>query len=146
MSEDGPKTAPRRNFLNLAVGSTAAAFAVAATYPIARYIEPLPRNASGPIAIGKLEEFPLGTAKTVIVDDKPVLVIRAADGEFRAFSAICAHLQCIVGYSAERNQIECPCHRGIYSIDGLNIEGPPPRPLDALVVTVIEGSVIVSAA
>jgi cytochrome b6-f complex iron-sulfur subunit len=130
----------------MAVGGSAAAFAVAMAYPVARFAEPEERVTSGPATVGKLEDFPVGAARTVLANERPVLVIRGADGQLRAFSAICTHLQCVVGWSAERGQIECPCHGGVYSSDGHNLAGPPPRPLEELVVTVNEGSVIVSAA
>jgi Rieske Fe-S protein len=144
MSEDEPKNPPRRSFLNVAVGGSAAAFAIAVGYPVERFVETRARPPAGPTVVGKLEEFPPGAAKTVIVDERPVLVIRGADGQFKAFSAVCTHLQCVVAYSPEHNQIECPCHRGVYSVDGQNIAGPPPRPLDELVVSVSDGAVIVS--
>jgi len=144
MSEEEPKDPPRRDFLNIAVGGSAAAFAVAMGYPVARYAEPRRRVTSGPTTVGKVEDFPVGGARTVLVHDRPVLMIRGADGQIRALSAICTHLQCVVGWSPEKNQIECPCHGGIYSGDGKNIAGPPPRPLQELEVTVNEGSVIVS--
>ena len=144
-SNDEPKRVPRRDLLGVAVGGSAAAFAVAVGYPVARFIEPPAHPSGGPAVVGKLEEFPVDGAKMVTVDERPVLVLRSSSGELRAFSALCTHLQCVVSYSAERRQIECPCHRGVYSLDGQNIEGPPPRPLDELAVTVNEGSVIVSA-
>ncbi len=143
-ADDDPKNAPRRDFLGMALGATGTALAVAVVYPLGRFLQPAARPASGPTSIGKIEDFALGTAKTVLVEDHPVLVIRTADGEFRAFSALCTHLQCVVGYSPERNRIECPCHQGVYSIDGQNLSGPPPRPLDEYVVTINEGAVIVS--
>jgi Rieske Fe-S protein len=141
---DAPERPRRRDFLDLAVGGSAAAFAVAMAYPVARYAEPRARVDAGPVTVGKLEDFPLGGARTVLVHDRPVLVLRAGDGQLRAFSAICAHLQCIVGYSPERNQIECPCHQGVYGNDGQRLAGPPPRGLDELLITVNDGSVIVS--
>jgi cytochrome b6-f complex iron-sulfur subunit len=144
MAEEDPKDAPRRDFLGIAVGTSAAGFAIAMGYPVARYAEPRRRAARGPTTIGKLEEIPVGGEKTVIVDDRPVLVLRSEAGEVRAFSAICTHLRCVVGWSAERKQIECPCHRGVYTADGQNLSGPPPRPLEELTVTVNEGSIIVS--
>jgi cytochrome b6-f complex iron-sulfur subunit len=113
-------------------------------YPVARFAQPQARANSGPATVGKLGDFPVGTAKTVLAHERPVIVIRAADGAFRAFSAICTHLQCVVAWSAERKQIECPCHGGVYSSEGENIAGPPPRRLPELAVTVTEGSVIVS--
>jgi cytochrome b6-f complex iron-sulfur subunit len=145
-SDDDPKTAPRRDFLGVAIGGTAAALAAAVVYPLGRFIQPPSRPPSGPTTIGKVEDFPLGAAKTVLVEDHPVLVIRTTDGAFRAFSALCTHLHCVVGYSPERNRIECPCHQGVYSIDGQNISGPPPRPLDEYAITINDGAVIVSVA
>lgn len=136
----------RRDLLNVAVGGSAAAFAVAMAYPVARFVDPPATPSRGPATVGKVEDFPIDSAKLVTVDERPVLVLRSSAGEFRAFSALCTHLQCVVTYSAERRQIECPCHRGIYSLDGRNVDGPPPRPLDELVVTVSDGAVTVSAA
>ena len=144
MSEDEPQSPKRRDFLNIAVGSSAAAFTAAVGYPVVRFILPRHRKDAGPTNIGKLQELPLGEAKTVLVNERPVIVLRTADGHVRAFSAICTHLQCIVGYSVERNQIECPCHQGVYSVDGQNISGPPRRKLEELIVTINEGSVILS--
>lgn len=143
-SNDEAKRPPRRDFLSLAVGGSAAAFAVAVGYPVARFVEAPARASGGPTIVGKLEDFPVSSAKTVLVAERPVLVIRGADGQLRAFSALCTHLQCVVGYSPERNQIECPCHQGVYSVDGQNISGPPPRPLEELAVSVNDGAVVVS--
>jgi cytochrome b6-f complex iron-sulfur subunit len=134
----------RRDFLSMAVGGSAAAFSVAMVYPVARYVQPEHRVTSGPVTVGQLSDFPVGTVKSVLVHDRPVLVLRAADGQFRAFSAICTHLQCVVGWSAERSQIECPCHGGVYTSEGQNVAGPPPRRLDELSVSINEGSIIVS--
>ena len=143
-SDDEPKQLPRRDFLNIAVGGSGAAFAVAVGSAVARFVEPPAQPSTGQAVVGKLEDFPIGAVKTVIVEERPVLVFRAADGQFRAFSALCTHLQCVVHYVPERTQIECPCHGGIYSLDGVNIAGPPPRPLTELAVTVNDGTVIVS--
>lgn len=139
-----PASRPRRDVLGIALGGSVAAFAVALGYPVVRFVEPSARPQTGTATVGKVEEFPVGQAKIVLVAERPVLLIRTSDGQFRAFSAVCTHLQCIVNYTPERNQIECPCHQGVYSIDGRNISGPPPRPLEELLVTVNEGTVIVS--
>jgi cytochrome b6-f complex iron-sulfur subunit len=145
-SSDGPKPpgVPRRDFLGIAVGVSGAAFTVAAGRPLLRFVDPPSRPFGTATVVGKLEDFPAGTAKTILIDERPVLVIRARGEEIRAFSALCTHLQCVVAYSPERNQIECPCHRGIYSIDGQNVAGPPPRPLEELAVTINDRIVTVS--
>lgn len=146
-SNDGtkPKEVARRDFLGIAVGASGTAFVVAASRSLRRFVDPPSRPLTGTTVVGKLEDFPVGSSKTVLLDERPVLVIRSAGGEIRAFSALCTHLQCVVAYVPERNQIECPCHNGVYSSDGQNISGPPPRPLDELTVTINDRLVIVSA-
>lgn len=145
MSDEDPKQ-PRRRFLNVAIGGTGVAFGATVLYPVARFVEPGARPPSGTVRVGKVTDFPIGAAKTVLVDDRPVIVVRAADGAMRAFLAICSHLQCVVAWVPERSQFECPCHKGVYSADGLNIGGPPPRPLEELVVTQSDGDVLVGRA
>lgn len=145
MGEDDPNEGQgRRDFLGVAISGTAAALGVMAVYPVAKFLTPRDEAAVRTATLGKAELFLRGTAKTVMVGDRPALVIRLDDGSFRAFSALCTHLQCVVGYAPERKQIECPCHRGVYSLEGQNISGPPPRPLDALTVAVVNGIVTVS--
>lgn len=142
MSDADAKGRRRRDFVSIAVQGSAVAFAAAMGYPAARFVQPERSAPRGPAIVGKIEEFPPGSVKTVLFGERPTLVIRSADGRIRAFSAICTHLQCIVGYSPERDQIECPCHRGVYATDGENVSGPPPRRLDELAVTVNDGSVV----
>jgi cytochrome b6-f complex iron-sulfur subunit len=142
-ANDERKEVPRRDLLNVAVGASAAALALAGGYPVVRYLEPPGSRVTGAVRVGKLESFAVGSVHTVMVDERPVLLVRTAD-EVRAFSAVCTHLQCVVAYSPERKQIECPCHGGVYSIDGRNLAGPPPKPLEELAVTIDEDSVLVS--
>jgi Rieske Fe-S protein len=42
------------------------------------------------------------------------------------------------------HEIWCACHNGIYSIDGRNISGPPPRPLDVFDVHLRGDEIVVS--
>ena len=91
-------------------------------------------------------KFPRGTSRTVILVGRPVLVIRREDGAFDAFEALCTHLQCVVAYSEAHKQIECRCHGGVYSLEGKNVSGPPPRPLKRVAASVVQGMVTVSEA
>jgi len=145
MPEDpDEKNVARRDFLSVAVAGSATAFAVAGGYPVVRYLEPPKQGPTGPTSVGKLEDFPVGSVRTVLVAERPVFVLRT-DTEVRAFSALCTHLQCVVQFSPDHKRFECPCHGGVYAIDGRNLEGPPSRPLDELTVTIAEGTVIVRA-
>ena len=72
-------------------------------------------------------------------DDKAVL-LRNAEGEFFAFSRKCAHLGCVINFESTRNCLTCPCHRGTYdSRTGYVIYGPPPQPLDQIVLQIRAG-------
>ncbi len=146
MSDDAPKGGDRRDFLGTTIAGTAAAFGVMSAYPMIRFLTPRDEASQRVATAGEAEKFLPGTAKTVLLGDKPVLVLRLEDLTFRAFSAVCTHLQCVVAYSTASKQIECPCHRGVYSLEGQNIAGPPPRPLEALVVAVVNGIVTITEA
>ncbi len=65
------------------------------------------------------------------------------DGEaFTAYSGVCTHLGCSVGFDAAKKQYHCPCHHGLFDIKtGAVLGGPPPRPLDKLPVKVEDGAV-----
>lgn len=72
-------------------------------------------------------------------EDGAVLV-RNSDGEYVAFSRKCAHLGCSIEFDAMRRCLACPCHRGTYdSQTGYVVYGPPPRPLDQIVLQVRAG-------
>jgi cytochrome b6-f complex iron-sulfur subunit len=72
--------------------------------------------------------------------DDPAVLVRGKDGEFVAFSRKCVHLGCAIEFDATRQCLACPCHRGTYdSRTGYVIYGPPPRPLDQIVLQVRAG-------
>ncbi len=50
--------------------------------------------------------------------------------EVKVFSNLCTHLNCRVTWNEARQGFFCPCHDGLFGIDGQVLAGPPPRPLD----------------
>ncbi len=66
----------------------------------------------------------------------PGLALRAQGGELRVFKGVCTHADCNVAWRSKTNDFFCACHEGRYDEFGKNIEGPPPRPLTRLFVTV----------
>ncbi|MCX7761864.1 MAG: Rieske (2Fe-2S) protein [Candidatus Kryptonium sp.] len=97
-----------------------------------------------PIKIGKVDEFKPDTGKIIRIDKKPVLLLRLENGEFRAFSGFCTHNNCIVQYRSDMKAIWCACHKGKFDLEGKNIEGPPPRPLDRFRVIIEKGEVYIA--
>jgi cytochrome b6-f complex iron-sulfur subunit len=100
-------------------------------YTVGRFLFPLSEKKKGGelVDAGKKSDIPKGGAKKIFVDNKPVLIIQPKSGDFRAFSAICTHLGCIVDWETKKNRFFCPCHAGVFDSFGNVISGPPPRPL-----------------
>jgi len=72
-------------------------------------------------------------------DDAAVLV-RTTDGQYLAYSRKCAHLGCSVDFDSAHRCLTCPCHRGVYdSRTGYVMYGPPPRPLNQIVLQMRAG-------
>lgn len=70
----------------------------------------------------------------------PAVLVRDQDGEYLAYSRKCAHLGCSVDFDSARRCLACPCHRGVYDArTGYVVYGPPPRPLDQIVLQVRAG-------
>lgn len=127
---------PRRDFLNLLLGGSIAGTLGSIGFPVARYLLPPPARGTNPDVVVAAKEGDLApnSGKIVRFGVKPALLIRRPDGEYAAFLATCTHLDCTVQYSPELKAIHCACHNGMYDLQGRNVSGPPPRPLEALKV------------
>lgn len=72
--------------------------------------------------------------------DDPAILLRGQDGEYSAFGRKCAHRGCSVEFDPASRCLSCPCHRGAYdSRTGYVVYGPPPRPLDQIVLQMRRG-------
>lgn len=68
------------------------------------------------------------------------VLLCTADGQYQAYSRKCAHMGCSVDYDQTKRCLTCPCHRGIYDArTGYVMVGPPPRPLDQIVLQIRAG-------
>ena len=78
----------------------------------------------------------------VILDEAKVVVTQPSEGTFEAFTAVCTHMQCLVGMVAD-NVISCPCHGSAYSAkDGSVQQGPATRPLAKVPIKVDGGEIV----
>lgn len=136
----------KRDFLKYALGGGLIAWAASIVYPLFAYLKP-PKQAEvevSSVKVGKLSAIEKDSGAIVRFGNKPVILIRTPNGELRAFSATCTHLDCTVQYRKDFGVIWCACHNGKYDFNGRNIAGPPPRPLDEFRVVVQGEEVFVS--
>ncbi len=93
-------------------------------------------------ALATTSEIPLGSGK--IFTSEKVVVTQPNSGDFKAFSAVCTHMGCIVS-TISNGTIDCPCHGSQYSIStGAVVSGPAPSPLAAQSIKVTGSSIFLS--
>ena len=133
----------RRTVLKTLLGSAFVASVASFFYPVLRYLIPPVETSLGAdsVVAASAGELRPGSAKIFRFGSRPALLIRTTDGEYRAMSAACTHLNCTVQYRKDVQQIWCACHNGMYDLNGHNVSGPPPRPLEQYQVHV-EGNEI----
>ena len=137
----------RRGFINWFLGTSTAAFLLSVFYPVTRYLVPpeVGESTAGTVTLAiKPEDVKPNTGQIFKFGSRPGILVRTPVGELRAFSAVCTHLNCTVQYRADLSHIWCACHNGHYDLNGKNVAGPPPRPLDAFVVNVRGAQIVVS--
>lgn len=128
----------RRRFLDalLTVGFVSTAAAIA--YPVGRYLVPPSSGepATESVVAARVKALRPNSAVIFKFGSKPGIVVRTADGDVRAFSAVCSHLDCTVQFKSDTSQLWCACHNGTYDLGGNVVSGPPPRGLEKFVVNV----------
>lgn len=137
----------RRNLLNWFLSTTAGAFLVSVTYPLSRYLIPpdVEESTARTVTLAlKPQEVKPNSGQIFRFGSQAGILIKDTNGELKAFSAVCTHLACIVQYRTDINQIWCACHNGHFDLNGRNVEGPPPKPLEQFVVNVRAEQIVVS--
>jgi thiosulfate dehydrogenase [quinone] large subunit len=85
--------------------------------------------------IGLASSVPLGGARefTDPAQGIPAYVVRPSEDSYVAFSAVCTHMGCTVGFFQPALQFRCPCHGSIFSAaTGEVLQGPATSPLPGI--------------
>ena len=136
----------RRHFVNALLSSGLVATAVSIIYPILKFVIP-PETAESAVmtaTAGRPDDLLPNTGRIFQFGGEPGLIVRTSEGELRAFSARCTHLNCTVQYDSGEKQIVCACHGGVFDLNGKNVAGPPPKPLVMYSVNVRGDEIVVS--
>ena len=126
----------RRTFLDavLAVGFVSSAAAIA--YPVSQFLVPPESGepATTSTVAGKARDLKPNSGLIFPFGSRPAIIVRTLEGDVRAFSAVCTHLECTVQFKADSSQLWCACHNGLYDLGGSVVSGPPPRGLEQFTV------------
>jgi len=139
----GPENSEINQQRRRLVWSAVAAFLVAWFLAFFRFF--LPRTLFEPATsfkIGYPEEYGLGV-DTKFQQKYRIWIDRTPDRIFVIY-ARCTHLGCTPDWKPSENKFKCPCHGSGYDSEGINFEGPAPRPMDRAKVDIApDGQILV---
>jgi len=136
----------RRAFLDTVIAAGSAVTVAGLTVPGVLYLWPAAQGGAGDeVEVKDAGSLQPGQSTMVQIKGKAVIVIRETSG-YRAMSAICTHLGCLVKWESTKKEFLCPCHAAVFDRDGAVVSGPAPAPLPAYKVKDVAGKVYVSAA
>ena len=142
----GPDGSPVNRQRRRLVWSCVAAFLV--TWFIAFFRFFLPRTLFEPNTVFKIgypSDYGLGIDERWLQQYR-IWVDRTPDRLFVIF-ARCTHLGCTPNWKPAENKFKCPCHGSGYDNEGINFEGPAPRPMDRAHIEIApDGQIVVDVA
>lgn len=107
-----------------------------ASRPARKKAKPKPKGT----VLGAASEIPVGGG--AIYTAAKVVVTQPASGQYKAFSAVCTHVGCLVN-KVTSGTIDCPCHGSEFKItNGAVVAGPAPSPLSARQIKIVDDHVI----
>ncbi|MBU2536005.1 MAG: ubiquinol-cytochrome c reductase iron-sulfur subunit [Chloroflexi bacterium] len=158
--EPKPGTEPvsRRKFLSYLIGGISGAIAVAVASPLIGYfLSPIWKKSTPLLtSIARTTDIPAGQPTFVTYEQrmrdgwyittrsKGAWIVNRDKEEFIVFDPRCTHLNCPYYWDEDKQIFKCPCHDGEFDIEGNVLQGPPPRPLDRLEITIEGGNILAS--
>ncbi|MFZ5909331.1 MAG: ubiquinol-cytochrome c reductase iron-sulfur subunit [Chloroflexota bacterium] len=155
----GSNRLTRRDFITATTGLVGGIIGAALGIPAIGYlIAPALREdkAGAPVAIGKLEDIPVGQFHPFSFTITKVngwertasnyggYILRKSEDpkDILVLSSRCTHLSCTVNWNEGAQAFICPCHDAKFDKDGKVLDGPPPEPLGHFEYSVDEAGVI----
>jgi menaquinol-cytochrome c reductase iron-sulfur subunit len=151
----------RRRFMTRGLAALAALFGLGLGLPLAGFsLSPLRKREKrgGWTSLIKLSElqdsrptkvtcqYDRQDGWTTVATKKMAYVVQNGDGTLTVLSNRCTHLGCGVDWDARAGQFRCPCHGGVFDLEGRVVEGPPPSPLPKLALKVEDGTIFIQEA
>ncbi|MCB1214794.1 MAG: Rieske 2Fe-2S domain-containing protein [Deltaproteobacteria bacterium] len=125
----------RRSFLSFAAWGAFLTVLSGGLLGFLRYLFPRVLFEPSPVfEAGTPEDYLVGEVSEKYKDSNGVWIIREKGGMY-ALLAVCTHLGCTPRWLASDNKFKCPCHGSGFKRSGINFEGPAPRPLERLKIT-----------
>ena len=136
----------RRQFLNRVLGAGAAILTGYILYPVLRFLTPPPvaLGEVGRVLVATTDEMKLNSARFFKFLDRPAVLVRLPDGNYKALSAKCTHMGCTVQFESTGDFFLCECHGSEFNINGKVLKGPAALPLQQYFVSISGDKIYVS--
>ncbi len=80
------------------------------------------------------DDYVVGEVSEKFKDQYGVWIVRDSE-KIYALSTVCTHLGCTPNWMPSESKYKCPCHGSGFYKNGINFEGPAPRPLERFKIT-----------
>lgn len=149
----------RRHFLGLGIGVIAASVIASLGWSGTRYaLTPAlaKKSSSTAVNLGSVDSFTVNEPQdasydATVVDGwyvqsekKAAWVVKKSADKFDVFDPHCTHLGCAYHWDKDSKSFKCPCHGGVFDINGNVLAGPPPRPLIKLNYRIQDGQLFIT--
>ena len=154
MVADYPPKVTRRSFMMSWAGAAWGTFGIASgvgTVAMLRFM--LPNVLFEPPQVykaGKIEDYEWDKPDERFKVDKKTWIIKLhkdwnGKPQLAALDTTCTHLGCTPNVLFSELKIKCPCHGSGFRFNGINFEGPTPRPLERYKVSIdpVDGQIVV---
>lgn len=84
--------------------------------------------------VGRVQDYPPGQVSEEYKESHGTWIVNDGKRIF-ALAAVCTHLGCTPVWLAPDQKFRCPCHGSGFHMNGINFEGPAPRPLERYAIT-----------
>lgn len=157
-STSGPRPEPgRRTFLSNVIITVQAAIGAAVTFVVggaalapsfaahrrswqrAAAVSEIAADVPTPITLRLIRQ----DGYRQVVDRRVVYIQKDGDHGVRVLDSTCTHLGCRTRFDITSKHFVCPCHGGVYDMDGTVLAGPPPAPLRRLDARIDGADVVV---
>jgi cytochrome b6-f complex iron-sulfur subunit len=127
----------RRTFLNTLFGGWLLAFFSGTGVALMRFAFPTLGKEPDFVVLNRKDflDLPNNSLKRFPWGGTVGFYFKKTDGTILALKGVCSHMECNVDYKPAERKFYCPCHQGWFDENGKNVAGPPPKPLETLVIT-----------
>ncbi len=129
------------SFLGIGFTSLATTFGLW-TLGVARFMFPnVLMEPPSQFKVGFPSNFAPGQVETKFIAQFGVWIVNFeynGQAEIYALRSVCTHLGCTPNWLEGEQKFKCPCHGSGFYKDGINFEGPAPRPLERYAIRVAD--------